>query len=67
MPRHRTDPGAFVAGLFFLAVAGIFLATGFGNKLVVELMFLAPAMVIGFSLVLLIRIFTRSRRRDHTE
>jgi hypothetical protein len=61
--RHRFDPGALVAGLYFLAVAGIFLNDGFNNRTVVPFMYIGPALLVGYALVLLIRLLTRSRRQ----
>lgn len=61
--RHRFDPGALVAGLYFVAVAGVFLSDGFNNRTVVPLMYTGPALLIGYALVLLIRLLTRSRRQ----
>ncbi|GAB3673918.1 hypothetical protein GCM10027589_43830 [Actinocorallia lasiicapitis] len=62
--RHRTDPGALAAGLYFLAVAGYFAATGFGGDEILAPVTLGPVLAIGFSVVLLVRIASRSRRRD---
>lgn len=61
--RHRFDPGALVAGLFFLAVAAVFLNDGFSGRTVFPFMYTGAALLIGYSLVLLIRLLTRSRRR----
>jgi hypothetical protein len=53
-----------IAGLFFLGVAGIFLAGGFAKTLVLPIYGLAPAVLIGLGAVGLIRALTRSRRRQ---
>jgi hypothetical protein len=60
--RHRFDPGGFVAGLYFLAVAVVFLINGFSDRTVFPLIYLGPALLIGYALVLLIRLLSRSRR-----
>lgn len=63
--RHKTDPGALLAGLYFLLVAGLFMSMALtGDDAGPELPAVAAAMTIGFSIVLLARILTRSRRRD---
>ena len=61
--RHRFDPGALVAGLYFLAVAVVFLIDGFAGRTVLPLMYTGPALLIGFALVLLVRLLTRGRRQ----
>jgi hypothetical protein len=63
VPRHRFDPGALVAGLFFLGVAGIFLVGGITPS-ILPVYGLAPAVLIGLGVVGLIRALTRSRRRE---
>jgi predicted permease len=62
--RHRFDPGALVAGLYFLAVAGVFLTDGFAGRTVLPLVYTGVALLIGYSLVLLVRVLTRDRRRQ---
>jgi hypothetical protein len=52
-----------VAGLFFLAVAGIFLAGGFADTSILPVYGLAPAVLIGLGAVGLVRALTRARRR----
>ncbi|RAY15080.1 hypothetical protein DPM19_10120 [Actinomadura craniellae] len=64
MRRHRFDPGALAAGVYFLAMGGIFLATGLTEENVVEPGILAPTAVIGIGVVGLVRVLSRSRRRD---
>ena len=64
MHKHRFDPGALIAGLFFLGVAGVFLAGGFTKTWVFPVYGLAPATLIGLGAVGLIRALTRSRRRE---
>ncbi|MCD0453175.1 hypothetical protein LO762_28930 [Actinocorallia sp. API 0066] len=59
---HKTDPGALVAGVFFLTVAALFTAAALTWLDPVPLRHLAPALATGFALVLLIRLLTRSRR-----
>ena len=62
--RHRFDPGALVAGLYFLAVAGVFLTDGFSGRTRLPLLYTGVALLIGYSLVLLVRVLTRDRRRQ---
>ncbi|MBC6456948.1 hypothetical protein [Actinomadura sp. HBU206391] len=64
MRRHRFDPGSLLAGLLFLAVAGVYLAGGFGDHAVVPAEILVPAVFIGLGVVGLVRVLTRSRRRE---
>ncbi|MDL4776191.1 MULTISPECIES: hypothetical protein [Thermomonosporaceae] len=61
---RRFDPGGPIAGLFFLAVAGVLLASGLSGELVVGLRVLVPAVLIGLGLVGIVRILTRAARRD---
>jgi hypothetical protein len=61
--RHRFDPGGFVAGLYFIAVAVVFVINVLADRTVVSFVYLGPALLIGYALVLLIRVLTRSRRR----
>jgi hypothetical protein len=62
--KHRFDPGALVAGLFFVAVAGIFLGGALAETSILPIYGLAPAVVIGLGVVGLVRALTRSRRRE---
>ncbi|GAA3227499.1 DUF6332 family protein [Actinocorallia longicatena] len=62
--RHRTDPGALLAGLFFLGVAALFMVFGLDGGREPDLIVIAPAMAILLALVLLVRVLTRGRRRD---
>jgi hypothetical protein len=62
--KHRFDPGALVAGLFFLAVAVIFLAGGFAETSILPVYGLGPAVLVGLGVVGLVRALTRSRRRE---
>ncbi|SEG34550.1 hypothetical protein SAMN04489712_104504 [Thermomonospora echinospora] len=62
--RHRFDPGAPVAGLFFLAVAGVFLAGGLSGEPVVPLEVLVAALLIGLGVVGIVRVLSAGRRRD---
>lgn len=64
MRRHRFDPSSLLAGLLFLAVAVVYLASGFGDRTVVPAGILGPAMFIGLGVVGLVRVLTRSRRRE---
>ncbi|MGI5165197.1 hypothetical protein ACQEU3_12640 [Spirillospora sp. CA-253888] len=62
-PRGRFDPGALVTGLFYLAVAGVFVASGLSGELVVDTRILAPVLLVGLGLVGVVRVLTRARRR----
>lgn len=70
MPEHpvprrpRFDPGGPITGLFFLAVAGIFLGAGFSGRSLGGPGVLIPAILIGLGVVGTIRVLTRSRRRN---
>jgi hypothetical protein len=61
--RGRFDPGSVVTGLFFLLIAGIFMAGGLWRDPIAEPQVLAPAVVVGLGLVGIVRVITRSRRR----
>lgn len=60
--RRRFDPGAVVTGLFFLAIAGIFLAVGLSGDPIIEARVLGPALLVGLGLTGIVRVLTRSRR-----
>jgi hypothetical protein len=62
--RHRFDPGSLLAGLLFVTVAGIYLAGGFGDRTIVRAEIIGPAVFIGLGVVGLVRVLTRSRRRE---
>lgn len=62
--RRRFDPAGPVTGLFFLVLAGLFLADGLADERLLAAEFLAPAVLIGLGLVGTVRVLTRSRRRD---
>jgi hypothetical protein len=53
-----------ITGLFFLGVAGIFLVGGLTKTSIFPIYGLAPAVLIGFGVVGLVRALTRSRRRE---
>lgn len=61
--RYRFDPAGPVTGLFFLALAGLFLADGLSDGSVLSATVLAPVVLIGLGLVGTVRVLTRSRRR----
>jgi membrane associated rhomboid family serine protease len=61
--RHRVDPGALIAGIFFLAVAVTHLLAVFGGVDVTGTAAVS-ALLGGLAVVLTIRVLTRSRRRD---
>lgn len=63
-PRRRFDPGALIAGLFFVGVALVFLVSGMSDVPVAGPEVLIPALLIGLGVVGMIRVLTRSRRRD---
>ncbi|MEW2355818.1 hypothetical protein [Spirillospora sp. NPDC029432] len=60
--RRRFDPGAVVTGLFFLAVAGVFLAGALSGDPVAGPEILGPVLLAGLGLVGIVRVLTRSRR-----
>jgi hypothetical protein len=60
--RRRFDPGSVVTGLFFLLVAGLFLAGGVTGDSLDRPDVVIPALVVGLGLVGIIRVITRSRR-----
>ncbi|WP_030174583.1 hypothetical protein [Spirillospora albida] len=63
--RHRRfDPAGPVTGLFFLALAGLFLAGGLSDASVLEPSVLIPVVLIGLGLVGIVRVLTRGRRRE---
>ncbi|MFI0370219.1 hypothetical protein ACH35V_20305 [Actinomadura sp. 1N219] len=62
--RRRFDPAGPVTGLFFLALAGLFLADGLADENVLPATTLLPVVLIGLGLVGTVRVLTRSRRRD---
>ncbi|MBO2452143.1 hypothetical protein J4573_33995 [Actinomadura barringtoniae] len=63
-PRRRFDPGALIAGVFFVGVALLFLVNGMSDDTVAGPEVLIPALLIGLGVVGMIRVLTRSRRRD---
>lgn len=64
MRRHRWDPGALVAGVFFLAIAAVFLADGFSEGGVAGVEILAPTAIVGLGVVGVVQMVSRARRRD---
>ncbi|TDD31559.1 hypothetical protein E1287_26030 [Actinomadura sp. KC06] len=62
--RSRFDPAGPVTGLFFMALAGLFLADGLADENVLSATTLLPVVLIGLGLVGTVRVLTRSRRRD---
>lgn len=61
---RRPDPGAVVAGLFFLAVAAYFIADSFHHDPLVPPNVQTPAVLIGLGAVGIVRTLTRTRRRN---
>lgn len=61
--RFRFDPAGPVTGLFFLFLAGLFLADGLTDGSVLPVAALVPVVLIGLGLVGTVRVLTRSRRR----
>ncbi|MGI5206679.1 hypothetical protein ACQEU6_34535 [Spirillospora sp. CA-108201] len=61
--RYRFDPAGPVTGLFFLFLAGLFLADGLTDGGVLPVTALVPVVLIGLGLVGTVRVLTRSRRR----
>lgn len=62
--RARFDPAGPVTGLFFLVLAGLFLAEGLSGERVLHPAVMAPVVLIGLGLVGTVRVVTRSRRRN---
>ncbi|GAA4236934.1 hypothetical protein GCM10022254_47730 [Actinomadura meridiana] len=62
--RRRFDPSGPVTGLFFLALAALFLAAGLSGDEILTPEVLAPVVLIGLGLVGTVRVLTRSRRRN---
>lgn len=62
--RRGFDPAGPVTGLFFLALAGLFLADGLPGDRLLAPTTLAPIVLIGLGLVGIVRVLTRARRRD---
>ena len=62
--RFRFDPAGPVTGLFFLALAGLFLAEGLAEERILSATVLAPVVLIGLGVVGTVRVLTRARRRD---
>ncbi|GAA2450847.1 hypothetical protein GCM10010191_81080 [Actinomadura vinacea] len=60
--RRGFDPGSAVTGLFFLAVAGIFIAAALSGDPVADPRMLGPALLVGLGVVGIVRVATRSRR-----
>jgi hypothetical protein len=61
--RHRFDPGAPVAGLFFLAVAVFFVVDSLHHDPLVPPEYLASALFVGLGAVGIVRVLTRGFRR----
>jgi hypothetical protein len=62
--RRRFDPGGPVTGIFFLALAGIFLTEGLTGDAVLAAAVMVPVVLIGLGVVGTVRVLTRSRRRQ---
>ncbi|MFI0405214.1 hypothetical protein [Actinomadura sp. 3N508] len=62
--RRRFDPAGPVTGLFFLALAGLFLADGLADENVLSVTTLLSVGLTGLGVVGTVRVLTRSRRRD---
>lgn len=60
---RRFDPAGPVTGLFFLAMAGVFLADGLSGGDVVAAAVMLPVVLIGLGVVGTVRVLTRARRR----
>ncbi|TDD64165.1 hypothetical protein [Actinomadura rubrisoli] len=61
--RRRFDPAGPLTGLFFLALAGLFLADGLTDGPILHPTTLIPVVLIGLGVVGTVRVLTRSRRR----
>lgn len=62
--KRRFDPAGPVTGLFFLVLAGLFLADGLSGEDLLPATTLIPVVLIGLGLVGTVRVLTRSRRRN---
>jgi hypothetical protein len=62
--RHRFDPGAPIAGLYFLGLAVFFLAGALAGEPVRDLAVLSAAIFIGLGAVGMALILSRGRRRE---
>ncbi|RKS76205.1 hypothetical protein BZB76_1555 [Actinomadura pelletieri DSM 43383] len=62
--RRRFDPAGPITGLFFLGLAGLFLAQGLSDRDLPAVTTLAPVVLIGLGLVGTVRVLTRARRRN---
>jgi hypothetical protein len=62
--RRRFDPGAVVTGVFFLAMAGLFLADALTALTIPGPAVMAPVILVGLGLVGIVRILPRGRRRS---
>ncbi|GAB2847859.1 hypothetical protein GCM10022221_54110 [Actinocorallia aurea] len=59
---HKTDPGAFVGGIFFLIVAALFGGAALSWVDLAPMRYLVPSLVVGYAVVLLVRGLSRGRR-----
>ena len=62
--RRRFDPAGPFTGVFFLIVAGFFLADGLSGERLLHPTTVIPAVLISLGVVGTVRVLTRSRRRD---
>ncbi|WP_131739413.1 hypothetical protein [Actinomadura roseirufa] len=62
-PKRRFDPAGPFTGLFFLAVAAIFLADGLSAERILRPAVAFPVVLIGLGVVGTVRVLTRARRR----
>jgi hypothetical protein len=62
--HRRFDPAGPLTGIFFLVMAGIFLADALSGGHAVETAVMVPVVLIGLGVVGTVRVLTRSRRRQ---
>lgn len=61
---RKTDWAAFVAGLLFVVLGGMFVVSG-TSEWGVTATWLLPVLAVGLGIVAITRALTRSRGRDH--
>jgi hypothetical protein len=62
--RHRFDLASLLAGLLFLNFAVIYITGGLSLQEFLPLKVLGPGLFIGLGVIGLVRVLTRSGRRD---
>ncbi|WP_026415504.1 hypothetical protein [Actinomadura oligospora] len=64
--RRRLDPAAPVAGVFYLAVAGLFVAGALRGHPVGDPMLVAGVVLVLMGLLGIVQAVLRAQRRDRT-